>query len=159
MLRLPGRVSKAQRGEGDRAQLAASVTTVTMADFAALGPLILARGRRGAGPVSGPWWALRPAQSGLPGRLGGRRSPTPSPSARDCADALGAEVESLELLADARITGHERAVRRAGVRAATPPGPATPHCSTCSRSARTCDAAVDARFRISTPAVLNPPTD
>jgi len=149
-----------KKGSGEKvtAHNGSVSTTVTVADFAALGPLILAVAAEEQVSVSGPWWELRP---GSPVYGEARRAAITDAiaQARDCADALGAEVESLELLADARITGQERPYARPALARSNSSGPRDAPLLDLQPQRQEVYAAVDARFRISTPAVLTRAVD
>lgn len=132
-------------------------TTVTVADFAVLGPLMLALAGEDQVSVSGPWWALRP---GSPVFRDARRAAISDAiaRARDYADALGAEVVALELLADAG-TRHEGAYQPRAVALSYSSAPRDAPQLDLQPQRQDAYAAVEARFRISTPTVLTRPVD
>ena len=77
-------------------------TTVTVADFAVLGPLMLALAGEEQVSVSGPWWALRP---GSPAHRDARQAAIADAleRAREYAAALSARIVRLIELADAGL--------------------------------------------------------
>lgn len=133
----------------------AAQRVVTVTAFDRLGELVAQLARLDLAEVSGPWWSLRPTspahrQARLQAVEDARRR------AGDYADALGARVESLVELADtgllsenvADLSRAAPAARRAFTMAASAPEEFT---FDLTPAKQIVNAAVEARFRISTP--------
>lgn len=131
----------------------AAQRVVTVTAFDRLGELVAQLARLDLAEVSGPWWSLRPIspahrQARLQAVADARRR------AGDYADALGARVEGLVELADTGLL----ADRVANLSQATPARAFTMAASApeeftfdLTPARQIVNAAVEARFRISTP--------
>lgn len=122
-------------------------TTVAVTDFTALGELMLRLADQDQVEVAGPWWSLRPDS---PVHREARHAAIADAlaRAREYAEALGARVTALVELADA---GVERPMM---ARTACAAGPGTgdgPPELDLDPQQQTVQAAVQARFAISTP--------
>jgi len=145
-------------GERVAAYHASVNTMVTVADFTVLGELMLGLADQDQITISGPWWALRRSSPLL---AEARRAAIVEAlsRAREYATALGAEVTALLELTDTGM-GHQPMMTRTaqsfgmmtGERAGVPEIDLDPQ-------AQTVQAAVEARFAISTPSVLGGLTD
>ena len=130
-------------------------TVVTVTDFAVLGELMMRLGAQEQTSVNGPWWELRP---GSPVYREVRRAAIADAIslARDYAEALGARVVALLEVADSGLRGaqpmYARAVSLSAESAGVPSIDLDPQ-------VQTAQAAIEARFVISAPSVLEEPVD
>ncbi|MEV0425949.1 SIMPL domain-containing protein [Micromonospora sp. NPDC049836] len=122
-------------------------TTVTVADFTALGELMLRLADQDQVEVAGPWWLLRPDS---PAYREARHAAVADAlaRAREYAEALGARVTGLLELADTG-PGAQPMVLRAVMKGG-PGGEAPPELELDPRP-QPVQASVEARFRISEP--------
>jgi uncharacterized protein YggE len=130
-------------------------TTVTVTDFAVLGELMMRLGAQEQASVNGPWWELRP---GSPVHREVRRAAIADAIslARDYAAALGARVVALLEVADSGMRGAQPMfARAASFSAESADVPAID----LDPQVQTAQAAIEARFVISTPSVLEDPVD
>ncbi|GAA2515146.1 SIMPL domain-containing protein [Pilimelia columellifera] len=85
------------------AYVASLTTTVTVADFAALGDLVLALARQEHASVYGPWWELR--HDSPAGRQARKAAVDDAVDrAREYAEAVGVRLERLLVLADSGLS-------------------------------------------------------
>ena len=130
-------------------------TTVTVADFAVLGELMLRLADQDQTSVSGPWWELRP---GSPVHREARRAAIADAIsvARDYAEALGARIVALVEVADSGMQLQPLMARAAfGMESADAGMPSID----LDPQVQTVHATIEARFRISTPTAISDPVD
>lgn len=132
-------------------------TTVTVTDFAVLGDLMMRLAAQEQASVNGPWWELRP---GSPVYREVRRAAIADAIslARDYAEALGARVIALLEVADSGMRGAQPMYARAvslggGMEDASAPS------LDLDPQVQTAQAAIEARFVISSPSALEDPVD
>jgi uncharacterized protein YggE len=103
-------------GEKVSAYTGAVTTNLTVADFSALGDLVIALAGRDQTTVAGPWWELRPNS---PAQAVARRAAVADAlvRAREYASAVGARLDRLVEIADDGAGGGP-SVRMAMVRSA-----------------------------------------
>lgn len=123
-------------------------TTVTVADFAVLGELMLRLADQDQVAVAGPWWSLRP-DSPVHGEARQAAIAEALRRAREYAEALGARVTRLIELSDTGLAAQPMMFRAAGFAGAAESGP-TPEIDLDPQQ-QTVQAAVEARFAISEP--------
>ncbi|MGY0003311.1 SIMPL domain-containing protein [Micromonospora sp. I033] len=121
-------------------------TTVTVADFTALGELMLRLADQEQVEVAGPWWSLRPDS---PAYREARHAAIADAlaRAREYAEALGARVTALLELADTGLAAAPPMLAKAGFARA---GEAAPELEL-DPQPQPVQAAVEARFTISEP--------
>ncbi|MET8910791.1 SIMPL domain-containing protein [Micromonospora sp. NPDC004551] len=121
-------------------------TTVTVADFAALGELMLRLADQEQVELAGPWWSLRPDS---PAYREARHAAIADAlaRAREYAEALGARVTALLELADTGLAAAPPMLAKAGFARA---GEAPPELEL-DPQPQPVQAAVEARFTISQP--------
>jgi uncharacterized protein len=143
-------------GEKIVAYTGSVTTTVTVSDFAVLGELMMRLADQEQASVAGPWWELRP---GSPVWREARRAAIADAIslARDYAEALGARVVSLVEVADSGMRPQPMFARAAGFAGGAEMGdvPAID----LDPQVQTVQAAIDARFLISTPTAIDDPVD
>ncbi|MEV4199074.1 SIMPL domain-containing protein [Micromonospora globbae] len=122
-------------------------TTVAVTDFTALGELMLRLADQDQVEVAGPWWSLRP-DSPVHREVRHAAIADALARAREYAEALGARVTALVELADA---GVERPMMARMAYAAGPGAGDGPPELDLDPQQQTVQAAVQARFAISTP--------
>ncbi len=142
-------------GERIRAYTGSVTTTVTVADFAVLGELMLLLADADQVAVTGPWWSLRPAS---PVYAEARQAAVGEAiaRAREYARALGAELTRLVELADTGMssTGSRPATfQLASAEAPVAGGAGVPRFEL-DPQRQTVRATVEARFEITEPAAL-----
>jgi uncharacterized protein YggE len=139
-------------GERVAAYHGTATTTVTVVDFAVLAELMLRLADTDQAGVAGPWWELRPAS---PVHREVRRAAIADAleRARDYADALGARLVGLVELADTGVGGNQPVLFRAASYAGSEGAPSLD----LDPQVQTARASVEARFRISEPAVVAGP--
>jgi hypothetical protein len=135
---------------------AGTTTTVTVADFTVLGDLMLRLADHERTAVGGPWWALRP---GSPVHREARTAAIGDAiaRAREYAAALGARVTRLIELSDVGMAERPAVMARAMAFAGhAAPGEGGPQLDLEPRRQQV-RAAIEARFSISEPTVLDEP--
>ncbi|HKT01451.1 MAG TPA: SIMPL domain-containing protein [Rugosimonospora sp.] len=146
------------KGSGERvtAYSGSVATTVTVADFAVLGELMIRLADRDQVTVGGPWWGLRP---GSPAYREARRGAITDAvtRAREYAEAVGAQVTELLEIADTGMStnvvyAQDRSVTMRAMAAAV----AEPPELNLEPQRQQIQGQVEARFRISTPTALAP---
>jgi uncharacterized protein len=128
-------------------------TTVTVADFTALGELMLRLADQDQTTVAGPWWGVRPDS---PVHREARHAAIRDAieRGREYADALGARVTGLVELADGGLTAQPVArVQMLAYRSAVPDAGGPPALDL-DPQRQTITGTVEARFEISEPAAL-----
>jgi uncharacterized protein YggE len=133
-------------------------TTVTVADFAVLGELLLRLADQERTTVYGPWWALRP---GSPAHQRARTAAIAEAigRAREYASALGARLTRLVELTDVGMDGRDRRLDRGmmTLAAGTAESREDEPQLDLEPQRQQVHAAVEARFLISEPTVLSDP--
>ena len=144
-------------GERVSAYQASVTTTVTVADFAVLGELMLRLADQDQTTVAGPWWEVRPTS---PVHREARHAAIGAAvtRAREYADALGARVTALLEIADAGLTGQPMMTRAAYGITAGAEEAGRPELDL-DPQVQTVQASVQARFVISRPSLLVEPVD
>ncbi|GAA1840149.1 SIMPL domain-containing protein [Asanoa iriomotensis] len=137
-------------GEKVAAYVGSVTTTVTLADFATLGELMLRLADQEQTSVAGPWWELRPDS---PAQREVRRAAIDDAIAvaRDYAAALGARITALVEVADAGMRPQPMFARAGMERDAALSMPSVD----LDPQVQSVHAAIEARFTISTPTVLS----
>jgi uncharacterized protein len=130
-------------------------TTVTVADFAVLGELMLRLADQEQTTISGPWWELR---RGSPVHREVRRAAIADAIsvARDYAEALGARVVALVEVADSGMQMQPMMMARASFAEAADAGMPSIDLDPQVQSVH---ATIEARFRISMPTAIEDPVD
>jgi uncharacterized protein YggE len=139
-------------GERVSAYTASVSTTVTVTEFAVLGELMLRLADEEQTSVYGPVWALRPDS---PVHRRARRTAVDDAlaRAREYADALGARLERLLLLADAGVSAGPPVPMAFGATTFRAAADATPELNL-EPQAQTAHASVEMRFVMSEPTTM-----